>query len=220
MGGQKKRHGYLRARTSSQKAERRETILRTAESQLRTSGFESFSMGALAKSIGIARGTLYLYFETREEVLLTLYTSQAIAWNEMLFESVYDGIDDEAFLQIFWAAFRKDPLFIQLSARLGDVIEQNVSIERLIETKRTVYSVILKLANQLSHALHLNQKNAADLLISLVVLIAGASQIDNEPAIDPELLPFDLAEMTKVMTSEAVFMRAARLIMSGIRLAV
>ena len=33
----------------------------------------SFSMANLAKLAGVAKGTLYLYFATREEVFLALY---------------------------------------------------------------------------------------------------------------------------------------------------
>lgn len=216
MSREKKDHSYKRARTSSQKAERREAIIRAAEYHLRESGLDGFSMGALAKRVGIARGTLYLYFETREELLLTLYVEQVTAWSGMLLETVFDDIDDETFLQTFMAAFKNDPLFLQLLSRLGDVIEHNVSLERLIESKRFVNGIILELTSHVSRSLKLSQENASDLLISLLVLMNGVSQIDHGPHIDQKLLPDDLQAMANV-TSEGVYMNAGRFILSGIR---
>ena len=39
-------------------------------------GYEGFSMGLLSKRAGVAKGTLYLYFGTKEEVLLSLYSQE------------------------------------------------------------------------------------------------------------------------------------------------
>ena len=65
--------GRKRARTDEQKSLRRQSILDAAESLFREGGFEAFSMAKLAKLTGVVKGTLYLYFETREEVFLVLY---------------------------------------------------------------------------------------------------------------------------------------------------
>jgi len=69
-------------------------------------------------------------------VLLALTAQKFEDWADSLFELVHDGIDDEAFLEAYQEASLRDPLMLKLSARLGDVIEHNVSIERLIESKR------------------------------------------------------------------------------------
>lgn len=207
---------YKRARTSSQKADRREAIIYEADNHLRDFGLEGFSMGVLAKNVGIARATLYLYFETREELLLTLYAKKVTSWSESLLESVYDGIDDETFLRHFMMAFKNDPLFYQLLSRLGDVIEQNVSIERLIESKRFLNKVISEITVHFSKTINLDQEQATDLLISLLVLMTGVTQIDSGPQIDPKLLPDDLQAMANV-TSEGIYMTTGQLILSGIR---
>lgn len=217
MSGEKSSDSYKRARTSSQKAERRTAILEAAERHLRTAGFENFSMGKLAEDVGIARGTLYLYFDTREEVLLALYTHQLTAWCDAFLQAVDDGMDDESFLQSYLKTARRDPLFLQLATRLGDVIEHNVSTERLIESKRTLHSLSSRLTGHISRALHLSPKGAFTLLISLSALLLGASQIDSGPSIDPEILPADISEMVKAIACDDVFLAGARLILSGLR---
>ena len=64
-----------RARTPAQKSDRKDTILLTAKDQFIETGYEGFSMAVLAQRAGVAKGTLYLYFVTKEEVLLSLYNS-------------------------------------------------------------------------------------------------------------------------------------------------
>ena len=56
-----------RARSAEQKALRRQAVLEAAEKYFNEVGYEAFSMAQLAKNTGVAKGTLYLYFNTREE---------------------------------------------------------------------------------------------------------------------------------------------------------
>ncbi len=208
---------YKRARTSLQKAQRRDAILEAAEDHLRSVGLDGFSMGVLAKNVGIARGTLYLYFETREEVLMTLHREQLAIWSSLLHESIYEGIDDAALLKNFKTAFMHDPLFAILFSRMRDVIEKNISLKKVIESKRFMNRMIYCLTDHISRCINLSQEKTLDLLISLLVLMVGISQIDNGPHIDPKLLPEDLRELASI-TSDDIYMNTGRFILSGIRL--
>ena len=51
-------------------------ILEAADTHFRQVGFEKFSMEVLSRDLDVARGTLYRYFSTREELLLNLYQRQ------------------------------------------------------------------------------------------------------------------------------------------------
>ena len=57
-----------RARSLEQKAVRRLAVLEAAEAYFHDVGYQAFSMAQLAKNTGVAKGTLYLYFKTREEL--------------------------------------------------------------------------------------------------------------------------------------------------------
>ena len=70
-----------RARSAEQKAQRRQTVLQVAERYFLEVGYEAFSMAQLAKRAGLVKGTLYLYFETREELFLTLYEQSLVRWS-------------------------------------------------------------------------------------------------------------------------------------------
>ena len=66
-----------RAVAPQDKSERRAAIVQAAAALLRRDPSARFSVDELARRAGLAKGTVYLYFGTREEVLLALHGQQA-----------------------------------------------------------------------------------------------------------------------------------------------
>jgi len=208
---------YQRARREAEKAERRGAILAAAGALLCTTGFEGFSMSLLAKQAGIAKGTLYLYFETREEVLLALYVETLAAWSRALLAGLRGGMRDEAFVALFQTASLADPNFLTLRARLESVIEHNVSLERLVEAKRAMRGLVDELAPQVEGALGLGAGSGARLLVSLGALLLGAEQSGTGPAVAGLDLPDDVAEFMRLHAELDLFRDTAPWIVAGIR---
>jgi AcrR family transcriptional regulator len=72
--------GTPRARSAEDKQERRAHILAAALELWGERTFASFTMAEVAARSGLAKGTLYLYFSTKEELLLALLEGQLAAW--------------------------------------------------------------------------------------------------------------------------------------------
>ena len=53
---------------------------RPQDQLLRHEGFDAFTMNKLAAAADLAKGTLNLYFATREELVLALYTDLHEGW--------------------------------------------------------------------------------------------------------------------------------------------
>lgn len=70
----------LRARQPAQKEERRRAIVEAALALWCECTFEQFTMAQLATRLGLAKGTLYLYFETKEELFLALLDQLLENW--------------------------------------------------------------------------------------------------------------------------------------------
>lgn len=73
-------------------------ILEHAEKILESKGYEALSMRAIARSCGIATGTIYNYFPTKKELLLQLMTDY---WEKHF--AVIDQLaagDDELFIKL------------------------------------------------------------------------------------------------------------------------
>jgi AcrR family transcriptional regulator len=59
-------------RKEREKLERRHDILKSAKSVFFKNGFEKSSMDMVAEECGLAKGTLYLYFKSKEELYVSL----------------------------------------------------------------------------------------------------------------------------------------------------
>lgn len=213
------RHHFQRARRDAEKAERREAILAAAGALLRATGFEGFSMSVLARKTGIAKGTLYLYFDTREEVLLALYVETLAAWSRALASGLRDSTSDADFVALFQATATADPNFLTLRARLESVIEHNVSLERMVEAKRAMRSLIEDLAPRVERALRLGPGTGTRLLVALGALQLGAAQSNTGPAVAGLDLPDDVAEFMRIHSETDLFREVAPLVVAGMRAA-
>jgi AcrR family transcriptional regulator len=216
MQSSPRRH-FQRARRDSEKSKRRRTILAAAEAHLRANGFDAFSMNVLAQKAGIAKGTLYLYFETREEVLLSLHAEHLAAWCDAVTRTTRKGMSDAAFVRRVFETAQADPLFLDLAARLGSVLEHNVSVERLVESKRMMRQVLLPLADHFEHCLGLAPGSGAKVLTALTALMLGAWQIDAGPPLEGDGIPADVTEMLELFSCRNVFATSALAVLAGIR---
>jgi AcrR family transcriptional regulator len=182
-------------------------------------GFESFSMAELGRITGVAKGTLYLYFETREEVLLALYLEKLAAWEKRLTAMVDRDASDEAFVAIFYEVAYADSALLALMSRLDSVIEHNVPTSTLIEAKRSMATILNRSAQALAPRLKLSKAQSFDVLSSLGSLLIGTAQIDLGPQIDKSALPDDVTAFMNAFSSDHLFTANARRILAGIRAA-
>ena len=71
---------YQRARRPEQKEERREAILAAAHALAVERSVRAVSLGDIAREVGLAKSNLLRYFESREEIFLTLLLRE---WEEL-----------------------------------------------------------------------------------------------------------------------------------------
>ena len=206
-----------RARTNEQKSFRREQILAAAHTLLTESGYDGFAMAPLARRANVAKGTLYLYFTTREEVLLALCTRYVDQWIEALRPELRAGMTDGDYAEHFFATAYGVENLMCLIARLEQTIEHNVAIDRFIETKRTFQQQIELIAVPMSIALAIDVETSFSLLQSLVVLLVGTAVTDQGPNVAEEALPEDVRNLVNQFSARPLFVNTARHIIAGVR---
>jgi AcrR family transcriptional regulator len=69
-----------RARTAGDKQQRKDQILQAAQRLVDQSGYVALTMDSLARCCKLSKGTIYIYFKTREEVLLAILQQDFAAW--------------------------------------------------------------------------------------------------------------------------------------------
>src|SRR5512133_1390923 len=107
-----------RARQDTQKLERRQTILDSAWKIFQHSSYESVTMDAVARETSLAKGTLFLYFRTKEELFLVVTAQQLSEW----FASV-----NEKLAQISGEAAKE-----QIISLMADSLRERAGFTRLL----------------------------------------------------------------------------------------
>ena len=206
-----------RAVTDAQKQFRRQEILDGARAYFEASGYEGFTMTQLAGRLGIVKGTLYLYFPTKEAIILALYARALEDWCEAVKVKLVTPIAGDDFVQLFYDTATADPILIPILTRLEHVIEHNISVELLVEAKRHFQACFEGIADKTQSALGLAPEQARELILTLGVLLSGASQSDQGPSLEGEELPQDVLDFIDSLSSQRIFVSNGRRILAGIR---
>ena len=126
--------GQLKQRTRAvapkDKSERRAAIVQAAAALLRHDSSATFSVEELARRAGLAKGTVYLYFGTREEVLLALHERQS----RELFDVVERALsaDDSHGRRVVeggLAYMRAHPEFYPVAGNCRHMLDTNIGSE-------------------------------------------------------------------------------------------
>lgn len=120
-----------RAVTDAQKEARRADILKVALHRFSLTPYDSLSMAETADQAGLAKGTLYLYFKSKEEMFLAIYADQLNAWFDELDQGLRGGSDASvaAFLKLLGDSLARRPELLRLTAILHTKLEGNVDAD-------------------------------------------------------------------------------------------
>ena len=127
-----------RARSAEAKTARRGEILAAARGLLADADLGGVAMDDVAREAQVAKGTLYLYFRTREELFLALLEQAFEDWFDELDARLAGGqgwIPATALADLVTASLGSRPLFRRLLAQLGPVLEHGLDDERALRFK-------------------------------------------------------------------------------------
>lgn len=202
-----------RARSEDEKEARKAAILAAAREMIAVVGFDGVTMSGLAKRAGLAKGTLYLYVRTKEELFLLLYGAAMVEFVEG-----FEALDDpDRIADEMTRLALEVPLFLPLFARLVAVIEANVSDAALFAVKREIGRLGARGVAHFSKLFDLSPDRAAVAMNTLMMAMQGAAQFDITAERDPAELPADLRQMFASHAFSRSFPPAAKLILSALR---
>jgi AcrR family transcriptional regulator len=180
---------WRRARQPGQKRQRRRQILSAAAQLYERSGPEEMSFSGIAREAGLAKSNLYRYFESLEEILLTLFlhdfdellealTSRQVQRREgpqERREAAEERRERIAALAAEIAgAVEEHPRFAALLSQLSGVMERPLSRQVAERFKREVSRRSGELAGWLTRRLpELEEERAAQSMLAMHAMIAG-----------------------------------------------
>ena len=176
----------LRAIDDSEKAARRQSILDAAKTLYLadTSGLPSVI--SIARKAGLAKGTVYLYFKTKEEIFLAMlsedYETLMIEVIKLLDKpSSPDELVDNLLATLI-SFLDNNPLFMPLASMASPVLEQNVEIKIVGEFKLMLIDKINLIDDLFRKAFPQFPKGqCGSLLLHTNALILGLWQMQNWP---------------------------------------
>lgn len=135
-----------RARNDEDKRARREAILTVTASLLEQHSYAKITMAQAARACGLAKGTLYLYFRSKEELFLGLVERELVAWFDVLFEdfATMPEHSAEAFAERFAASLAKRHVLRELLVILHTILEQNVDQQTAAAFKTVLRDKVLQ----------------------------------------------------------------------------
>jgi len=169
-----------RARKIGDKQERRQAILTAAWTAFLATSYESVTMAGVASQVGLAKGTLYLYFRTKEELFLALVMEQLAAWFDAVdaaLPQIGSGhVDDVA--QLIGDSLRARHGLTRLLAILSTVLEQNVSVDAALHFKQMLLLHLGQTGQRLETCLpRLEPGDGAHVLLRIHALIVGLQHL-------------------------------------------
>ena len=174
-----------RAVREDQKLVRRQQILDTAWELFQENEYEQVNIIDVANGAGLAKGTVYLYFKTKEELFLAILSDQ--------FENWFNEIDDNlrtyeqltaapALADMLTETLVKRPLLTRLFALLHPILERNIKPEAALPFKQMLLDRVSQTGALLETRLpFLQPGQGAQLQLQIYAVILGLQQM-SEPA--------------------------------------
>lgn len=210
--------GKLRARQIHEKEARRQEILAAAARLWAEQAFAALSMAEIARAAGLAKGTLYLYFRTKEELFLAMVEGELLAWFEELDEALGRGrkeMEPAELAPLLARSLAARPRLPRLLAILHTVLEQNIEHLTALRFKQFVATRTLRTGRLLERRLpRLPEGAGPQLLLQVHALALGFWQLADPSPVVKELLGAPGLELFRVDFG-ASMERALALLLGG-----
>ena len=170
------RKDWLRARLPDQKAARRREILEAAYRLFLDLEYEAVSLNAIAREAGLSKSSVYLYFQTREDIFLDIFMDAFRDWFAVVRRALdrLDAAAGPAQVAAVWVSttWRHDRMRA-LAPLLATSIERHVSDDRLAECMRMKVEECGALQKTLARFLPaLKEGDILDLMVYVLSLFA------------------------------------------------
>jgi AcrR family transcriptional regulator len=190
-----------RARTDQAKEARREQLLEVAAQLWTEKNFNSITMNEVATRAKLAKGTTYLYFQTKEELLLALLERELENWFLELGLSLSKKVSltPKEFAQLMTKSLVQRQAFMRLICIQSSILEHNIDFERALEFKSFLLENALNASKLIESKLEFLKRGEGMVLLQCInALIIGFYDLANPSQIiqsvleKPEMKPFRL----------------------------
>jgi AcrR family transcriptional regulator len=164
-----------RAVRAEQKQERRQAIINQAWALFQTTHYDTINVIDVAKGVGLAKGTVYLYFGTKEALFLAVAGEQFSTWFDAIDAMLHTVDNSAAVTQGIVNTLTERPALTRLLGILHIILEHNIAYEDALTFKNRVYERLSHTAALLNDAL--GRDDGLNLLLQIYALIIGVQHL-------------------------------------------
>lgn len=124
-----------RARKAEHKEERRHEILKAAGKLVEQSDYAGLTLAQVAKRLGLCKGTLYLYFKTKEELFLEVFRLDLSDLQAQWKTKLAQAKTAEQVACALVNPLEDRLIFLRLSAVIPQILEHNLPQETALNFK-------------------------------------------------------------------------------------
>jgi AcrR family transcriptional regulator len=192
-----------RAMRDDQKQARRQAMIDIAWQLFQANPYPAITMAEVAEQAGLAKGTVYLYFRTKEELFLAVQQQQFATWFNVLdtqLAEAHGACSTTRVAEIICTSLDQRGALVQLLAILHTILEHNIDLETALRFKRMLLERITRTGALLEGCLpFLPAGHGPETLLQIYALIIGIEHVANpapvvrEALLLPELRIFDIS---------------------------
>lgn len=184
-----------RAISKEQKAVRYQKILTVAWEQFQNTRYADINVIDIAHGADLAKGTIYLYFKTKEELFLAVQEKQLKVWFEEIntqLDAQRGALSIEQLVDLIVATLEIQPALGRLLAILHTVLEHNITPEAAQRFKRTLKAHLLHTGARLDKELDfLVPGQGAQMLLQIYAIVIGVQHLTNPAPVVRQILEQD-----------------------------
>lgn len=162
------------------------------------------TVAELAGAAGLAKGTVYLYFSTKEEIFLALLEQQLHAWLDRFVQQVEPGMTAETAGDTLCRQAQESPAFLRLASLANPVLERNLDAAAAWRFRQSLAARFGEVGQRVEQALRLEAGAGGALLHHSFAMLLGLWQLhEPAPAIRAVLGDEELADLRAGFAAEA-----------------
>lgn len=170
-----------RAYSDEEKQEREQKIIESAQDLLFEKGFYNINMSEVARKAGLAKGTVYLYFDTKETLFLSVFEAQLRDWFEDVSRQLrtMEAADTNTIVQLVVDSIVARPFLRRLAGLSGLIFEQNIPDTIIQQHKLWLYEQVMIAGHLFEQMLGLQSGLGTALILRIYVMLIGLDSITN-----------------------------------------
>ena len=147
---------FIRAKSEENKQIKLLEIMNVTDELFKENTYHDITLTTISKALNIARGGLYKYVSSKEEIFLLIYLKKQKEVIDEINSQITVDTSKDQLVNIMSNTLYKHIDYIKYHQILNAIIETNVTIERLADFKVTSYNDREELFNKILSIVQLN----------------------------------------------------------------